>query len=299
MNRRGLWVVLTLFFGLFFVLFGLLAVSAAPASKSYRADNGQGIGVLEIIGEIGDSKEALKQIRGFAEEASIKAVLVRIDSPGGAVAPSQEIYSELKRLNEKKPVVASFGSLAASGGYYIALGAKKIISNPGTMTGSIGVIMETMDASKLVPLTRLEFNTYKSGELKDMGTPLREASANDKKVFADMIQNVYGQFVKAVAESRGIKEEDVRKIADGRVMTGEQALEHKLVDQLGSFQVAVDVAADLGGIKGTPDLVYPPSDSDTWFLRMVKDASRTAAREVSSELSREMRAMLRSTGGMR
>ncbi|MCC6807401.1 MAG: signal peptide peptidase SppA [Deltaproteobacteria bacterium] len=279
MNRRGLWLVLGLFGGLFFVLFALLVVtSGAIGAESYRASSNAGIGVIEIKGPINDSKRELRWIRGFSEEPTIKAILVRIDSPGGAVAPSQEIFSELKKLSATKPVVASMGSVAASGGYYIALGANKIVANPGTITGSIGVIMQTVDASQLLALTKLDWQTYKSGEYKDMGSPLRQPTDNDKKLFAAMIKSVYEQFVRAIVESRKLEDAAVRAVADGRVLTGEQALETKLVDELGSFQGAVDRAAQLAAIKGKPELVYPPEDDGNGFIaRVAREASRGAA----------------------
>ncbi len=280
MNKRGMWVVLALFGGLFFVLFALLAVTAqAVRGEDYSASSGQGIGVIEINGEIHDSKRELKWIRGFAEEPSIKAVLVRIDSPGGAVGPSQEIYSELKRLDEKKPVIASMGSVAASGGYYIALGARKIFANPGTLTGSIGVIMQTLDASRLMPLTKLDLQTYKSGDLKDMGSPLRTPTEKDREVFAALIHDVYEQFVSAIAQSRGLEEQDVRAIADGRVFTGAQAAAKKLIDGVGTFQTAVETATELGAIKQKPELVYPPEDEGRGaLLRFLREASKSAVR---------------------
>jgi protease-4 len=286
MNRRGLWVVLGLFGALFLVLFMLLSVTASNlGGKSGHATSGRGVGVIEILGEIGDSKKILREIRDFDQEVSVKSVLVRIDSPGGAVAPSQEIYQELKRLNEHKKVIVSMGSLAASGGYYAALGADKIVANPGTLTGSIGVIMQSFDASKLFALTKLESNVYKSGALKDMGNPLHATTEDERKVFAGLIASVYDQFVKAVVESRHLDEKVVRALADGRVYTGEQALEKKLVDQLGSFQTALDLAAEAAEIKGKPELVYPsPDDEENFLVRMVKESTKTAVGELTSHL---------------
>ncbi len=282
MNKRGLWIVLGLFGALFVVLFALLSVAAGGmVGHGVRATSGRGIGVLEITGEIIDSKKALKAIRNFADEPTIKAVLVRVDSPGGAVAPSQEIYQELKRLGEHKKVIASMGSVAASGGYYVSLGAEKIIANPGSLTGSIGVIMESFDASKLFALTRLESNVYKSGEFKDMGNPLRETTAAEKKVFAGLITSVYEQFVHAVAESRHLDEKQVRSFADGRVFTGAQALDLKMIDALGSFQTAVDTLAEDSEIKGKPELVYPNDDEDEGLLvRLLKQSTKSAVHEL-------------------
>lgn len=271
------------------------------SKKSYEAESGAGIGVLEINGEIVESLEVLKIIRGFQHADSIKSLLVRVDSPGGGVAPSQEIFSELKALNDSgKKVVVSMGSMAASGGYYIAIAGERLIANPGTMTGSIGVIMQTMDASELFALAKVHDNTYKSGELKDMGSPWRAASEQDKRAFGAMIASVYDQFTRAIAEERGIDLNEVKKLADGRVYTGEQALALKLVDELGTFNRAVEVAAELGGIKGKPELVYPPSDeADAFWLRMVRGSARTFAKEVTAEVVKASSSALRSSGRAR
>lgn len=293
MNRKGLWLTTLLFLGMFFTMSALLSSGSGSSTssfgkKGYEAPSGTGIGVIELNGEIMDSLDVLKVIRGFGEADSIKAILVRIDSPGGAVAPSQEIYSELHALNETKKVVVSMGSMAASGGYYVALAAEKIIANPGTLTGSIGVILQTVDASQLATLAKLTDNTYKSGALKDMGSPWRPASDQDKKAFQAMIDNVYHQFTRTIAEERGLPIDEVQKLADGRIYTGEQALAYKLVDELGTFHRAIDVAAELGQIKGRPELVYPPADDDeSIWLRLVRDSARTAVRETVQESVRQ------------
>ncbi len=213
------------------------------------------IGVIEIKGPITSSQDTLKQIKEFRKDSSIKAILVRIDSPGGAVGPSQEIYRELQRTIKTKPVVASMGSVAASGGYYIAAGASHIIANPGTITGSIGVIIYFSNLRELFDKIGYQMTTIKSGQFKDIGNPAREMTPEEKELIQSTIDQTYSQFVRDVALGRNIPEEEVRKVADGRILMGEAAKQLKLVDQLGNYEDAIDKAAELGKISGEPDLV--------------------------------------------
>lgn len=214
------------------------------------------IGVIEIKGAITGSQDTLKQIKEFRKDSSVKAILVRIDSPGGAVGPSQEIYRALQRTIKVKPVVASMGSVAASGGYYIAAGASHIVANPGTITGSIGVIIYFSNLRELFDKVGYQMTTIKSGQFKDIGNPSREMTPEEKELLQATINETYAQFVRDVAIGRKIPEDDVRKIADGRIIMGEKAQQLKLVDQLGNFEDAVETAARLGKIEGEPDIVY-------------------------------------------
>ncbi|MCE5334388.1 MAG: signal peptide peptidase SppA [Desulfobacteraceae bacterium] len=214
------------------------------------------VGVIEIKGTITGSQDTLKQIKEYRKDSSIRAILVRIDSPGGAVGPSQEIYRELKRASEVKPVVASMGSVAASGGYYIACAANHVMANPGTITGSIGVIIHFPNLRELFDKIGYQMTTIKSGQFKDLGNPGREMTPEEEAVLQGMIDETYGQFVRDVSSARKLPEDDVRKIADGRIFVGEKARELKLIDQLGNFEDAVDKAAELGKIEGEPDVVY-------------------------------------------
>jgi len=288
MDRKSWWVLGLLFAGLFASLFGflLLAFLAVRASDDEGAGFGSGpaIGVLEIKGTISSSDKPLKTLRRFAKDDRIKALLVRIDSPGGSVAPSQEIYSELRRFGEKKKVVCSMGNLAASGGYYIAAGCQKIFASPGTLTGSIGVISQLPYLGAIAHELKFEMVTIKSGKLKDVGNPFREMTDEERVFFQQMMDSVHEQFIAAVAEGRGLKVEEVRPIADGRVLTGQQAKELKLVDELGGFNDALRLAAALGGIEGEPRLQYPAEDHPFHFGDLVREGGRALARGVKDEV---------------
>ena len=214
------------------------------------------IGYVEVKGVIRNSRKVVEWIDKLSESSSIRAILVRIDSPGGGVAPSQEIYDALRRAREKgKPVVASIGSLGASGGYYIACAADKIVADPGSVTGSIGVIMQFPVIRDLLRKLGIDYEVIKSGEFKDIASPLRPMTDKERRLLKEVILDVYSQFVDVVAESRGLPKDSVLKIADGRILSGRQAYELGLVDTLGSQKVALDIARELGGIKGKPRLL--------------------------------------------
>ena len=230
------------------------------------------IGILKIEGIIVESDPILKTIRKFKEDNSIKAIIVRIDSPGGVVGPSQEIYSELKKLKSVKKVVASMGALGASGAYYIACAADKIIANPGTLTGSIGVIMEFANLQKLYQWAKLDHTVIKSGKMKDVGSPFRPMNPEEKEFLNQLGFNVHHQFKDVVVSERKIKSSDVEKVTDGRIFTGEQAKALGLIDQLGNFEDAIEVAKELGHIKGKPELLYPPKERMP-LLRYLVDES--------------------------
>ena len=194
--------------------------------------------------------------------------MVRIDSPGGLVAPTQEIYEKIKTIKEEKPIIASMASVAASGGYYIALGADTIIANPGTIVGSIGVIMNYPVMTEFLDKVGIEFETVKSGDLKDVGSYSREVTEADRKHLNEMVDDMYSQFVNAVSQNRSLSKEEVKKIADGRVFTGKQSKELGLIDVIGTFEDAVSIAGTMGQIKGKPKIVQVnkkrPSVLD-WF----------------------------------
>jgi protease-4 len=219
---------------------------------------GGGVGVIEITGPIIDSQEAVQQMGDFADNGSVKAVVLRIDSPGGVVGPSQEISAEVKRLAAAKPVVVSMGSVAASGGYYIAAPASRILANPGTITGSIGVLMKLSNVEGLLDKIGLKATTIKSGLFKDTGSSTRPMSLEEQQLLQGVVDDLHDQFVRAVAEGRKLPLDDVRRLADGRVYTGRQAVELKLVDRLGGFRDAVNEAGKLAGIEGEPRLIHPP-----------------------------------------
>ncbi len=213
------------------------------------------IALVRIEGPILDSENAVDEIKEYGKDSSIKAIILRIDSPGGAVAPSQEIYSEVKKAAAKKTVVVSMGSVAASGGYYIACPATRIIANPGTLTGSIGVIMEIPNIEGLMNKIGVKTEVVKSGKNKDIGSAFRAMKPEERELLQGVMDNVHEQFIKAVAEGRKMKIEDVRAIADGRIFSGEQAVKEGLVNELGTLEDATKVTAKLAGIKEEPEIV--------------------------------------------
>jgi len=211
------------------------------------------VALIDIEGPIFNIDEPLSQLKGYIKNPSVKAIVVRINSPGGSVAPSQEMFEELKRAKDKgKKVVVSMGSVAASGGYYIACAADEIYANPGTITGSIGVIAEFANVEGLMDKVGIQFKTIKTGKFKDTGSAFRPMTPEENQLVLDMLLDVYEQFVEAVAESRKMPIEKVRKYADGRVFSGRQAQEYGFVDALGTQSDAIRRAATLAGIKGEP-----------------------------------------------
>ena len=218
------------------------------------------IGVLEITGTVTNERSLIRQIDEFREDDRILAVVLRVDSPGGGVAPSQEIYRELKRLVQKKPLVVSFGSVAASGGYYLAMAGERLFANPGTITGSIGVVMSFPDYQELMGKVGIRTEVIKSGPYKDVGSATRDMTDEERNLLNEMLVDIHRQFVEAVSEGRNIPVDELIPYVDGRIFTGRQALEIGLVDELGSFNDAVEYAAAKAGLKGRPDLVYPPPE---------------------------------------
>lgn len=244
---------------------------------------GSKIGILEVQGMIVDSGEFIKQLHEFRDNDKISAVVLRIDSPGGVVGPSQEMYEEIRKFTKKKKLVVSMGSLAASGGYYIAAPANIIVANPGTVTGSIGVLMKLSNIQGLLGKVGLNSFVLKSGRFKDSGSPIRPMTKEDREILQGVIDSMHSQFVKAVADGRKIPVDDVRKIADGRIFSGEQALKVKLVDRLGNLQDAVSEAAKLSGIKGEPELVYPPEKKKTLLDMFVEGTCEKIASKLKIE----------------
>ena len=225
------------------------------------------IGIIKIDGTILESEKIIKQLNDFNKDDSIKGIILRINSPGGAVAPSQEIYYKVKNLadSENKPIIASISSLGASGGYYIAIGANRIIANPGSIIGSIGVIINYPVAKDLLDEIGLNFITHKSGEYKDSGSPYRYSNIDDEKYFELLVDDLYNQFVQEVSQERNISIKKVKQLADGSVYTGKMALKHKLIDSLGTFEDALNLVKKMTNIKGDIDLIYPKKDIESIF----------------------------------
>jgi protease-4 len=237
------------------VFVALIVISLALAVFQKNIPLKSRVALVRIEGPILDSKGTVDEIKEHVKDASIKAIILRIDSPGGAVAPSQEIYDEVKKAASKKKVVVSMGSVAASGGYYIASAATRIIANPGTLTGSIGVIMEIPNIEGLMNKIGVKTEVIKSGENKDIGSMFRSMKKEERELLQGVMDNVHEQFIRAVSEGRKMNIEDVRKISDGRIFTGEQAVKNGLVDQLGTLDDATKAAAKLAGITEEPEVV--------------------------------------------
>lgn len=262
LREHPLIVILLIF------LFGaaILAIVAAAVGRQLSSDGdgissmgfGKKVGVVKIEGIIMDPKAAVDQIHRYRKDDSVTAVVLRVESPGGTVGAAQEIYAEVKKLAQKKPVVVSMGSVAASGGYYVSCPAKVIFANPGTITGSIGVVMEMTNLEGLFEWMKIKNETIKSGAMKDVGSPYRPMTNAERDYLQKFVDDVHLQFEEVVAKGRDLAPEDVHKLADGRVYTGAQAKQLRLVDELGDLWDAIDRAAKLGGIKGEPKVLWPP-----------------------------------------
>jgi protease-4 len=246
------------------------------------------VALVKLEGLMATSERVVEELTDYAEDSSIKAIVLRIDSPGGGVVVSQEIYNAVKNARkEGKKVVASMGTVAASGGYYVAAAADKIVANPGTLTGSIGVKMEFASIEKLLEKIGVRGMVVKAGEYKDMGSPFRDMTEQEKKLLQGVIDDVHSQFIEAVAEGRNLQAAEVRAIADGRIFTGRQALELKLVDQLGDLADSIKVAGELVGIKGKPRVIekrkkipffeYLKEESAAWIADVIAGGANRSA----------------------
>ena len=259
----------------FFLLLLLVAVLALAGRllQSRGVGSAPVVAVMDVRGVITDSREFIEQLRAHHDDARVAAVVVRIDSPGGAVAPSQEIYAELRKFAVRKPVVASMGAVAASGGYYIASAAGQIVANPGTITGSIGVIVESANIEKLLEKIGLGSVVVKSGKYKDMLWPTRPVEAAELQLVQQLVDEIHRQFIDAVVESRGLPLEEVMAIADGRIMTGQQARACGLVDTLGTLQDAIEAATDAAGLTEEPEIRFPEKEGISIWRLLFDQAS--------------------------
>jgi protease-4 len=266
-KKHPILIVLAILAGVGLVLGITMIIVLKIFSPSSNLPFSAKIGVIPIEGTILTSQAVTAQLVKFEKDKSIKAVILRINSPGGAVGPTQEIYREVQKTVETKKVVASLGGVAASGGYYIAAAAKKIVANPGTITGSIGVLMEFVRFEELLKKIGVKLEVLKSGEFKDIGSPHRKLTDRDKELLSALITDIQKQFVEAVASGRNLTLEKTHEIADGRIFSGARAKELGLVDVLGNFQDAVEIAKNMAGIKGDVTLVYPKkSKLELWDL---------------------------------
>lgn len=247
------WIVLGLFVGVTAggACSACLGAAGGVGPEEIVAGSRDKVGVVELVGEISDTSEVVRNLREFTRRDDLDAIVVRIDSPGGAVAPSQEVYAAMRAASKKKPVVASMGSVAASGGFWAALGADWIFAQPGSVTGSIGVVSQVADLRGVAELLRVRFRTFKSGPLKDSGNPFREMTPEDEAHFMSLIDDIYAQFTELVAERRDLDMERVRALADGRVMTGRAAKAAGLVDELGGLYDAARKAVVLAKLRAS------------------------------------------------
>ena len=271
-SRTWLWVLLGA--GIFFIFFfAVVAFMVAIVHGDHVSSFGDKIAVVDLEGVIIEPQTVVKQLKEFADDDSVKAIILHINTPGGGVAASQEIYSEVRRVEKKKKIVASVETLGASGGYYVAVGTDQIYADPGSIVGSIGVISEWLNYTDLMRWAKLKDITIKSGAMKDAGNPAREMTPEERAYFQSLSDDMHGQFIAAVAEGRKMKVEDVKAIADGRVWSGQQALSLHLIDKVGDFETAVDETAKSVGIKGEPELVHPEKQHRTLLDVIFGDVS--------------------------
>jgi protease IV len=276
-SRTLLWIILggaicvfTVVIVVALILFALRRDEADDFSFSRNK-----IGIIELTGVIFDSKSWIDQLQRFGDNDSIKAIVLRIDSPGGGVAASQEIYSQVVRIRQKKKkiIVSSIASVGASGAYYVACGTDRIIANPASVTGSIGVIAEWVNYGELLKWARLKSVVFKSSELKDAGSPVREITEAEKKYLQNLIDDMYIQFVEVVAQGRKLDFGLARSLADGRVYTGKDAKAKRLIDELGTLQDAISTTARMAKLSDDPRLVYPAKERKSLLDIVLGDAS--------------------------
>ena len=269
MKRKRIFIGLGVIAALLIFFFGILSLNGRySGGKSSRLAFGDKIAIVEVKGVISQSSGIIEELQQYVDDRDVKAIILRIDSPGGGVGPSQEIYREVMKIRPKKKVVTSMGSVAASGGYYIASASDLIVANPGTITGSIGVIMQFSNFEELLKKIGIKGVVLKSGEHKDIGSPFREMTQEEKKIMQEVLDNVHQQFIQAVADGRKLDRAKVAEIADGRILTGEQAKNLGLVDQMGNLQDTIEITAKMVGISGKPNVIYPKKRLSIWELLM-------------------------------
>src|SRR5438132_11956076 len=277
-SRVLLWVLIGggAFFLFVLAVFTLVYLSLHTGDRTSAISGfGDKIGVVDLEGVIISPSITVPQLKKFADDDSVKAIIIHVNSPGGGVAASEEIYREVKRIRDekKKRIVASIETVGASGAYYVASATNKIYADKGSVVGSIGVIAEWVNYGELLHWAKLKDITMKAGEFKDTGSPTRDMTPAEKEYLQSLIDNMHGQFIQAVADGRKTKFDDIKAIANGKVWTGEQALSMKLIDQVGDFQAAVDDTARSVGIKGEPVLVHPERDRKTVLDVLFGDVS--------------------------
>jgi protease IV len=278
-SRTLLWVLIGggAFFLFVLAVFTLVYLTMHSGTNQAGFDGfGDRIGVVDLDGVILSPQPVVGQLKKFNDDSSIKAIILHVNSPGGGVAASEEIYREVKRIKDekKKRIVVSIETVGASGAYYIASGSNKIYANHGSIVGSIGVIAQWVNYGDLMKWAKLKDVVLKTGEFKDTGNPSRDLTPAEQAYMQDLINNMFGQFIKAVADGRGEKYDDIKAIANGKVWTGEQALQLKLIDQTADFETVVQETAKSVGIRGEPTLVRPDKDRKTVLDLLTGDVAQ-------------------------
>jgi len=279
-----IWGIFLLFFLLivfFFLIYGL--TSSTGKKSAFSTPNK--IGIVDVEGVIRDSAEIVGNLQEFGRDDSVRGVILRINSPGGAVAPSQEIYDAVMELRKRKKVLASMSSVAASGGYLIACAGEKIIANPGTLTGSVSAVMYFTNTEELLKKVGVKASVIKSGKYKDIGSPIREMTAEEKILLQGLVDDIYRQFLDVVIRHRSISPDTMKKIGDGRIFTGRQAQQLGLVDYLGNQQYAVGMLAKMTGIQGEPVITYPQKKYESMLEYIFQQTGSTLASVLSREKS--------------
>ncbi|MFP3867971.1 MAG: signal peptide peptidase SppA [Desulfobacteraceae bacterium] len=267
MKKRSLSSIILVLGLIMFFFIGLSLLMLSFSEEDSIWSRGEKVGVIEIEGLIAEAQDTLKQLDKYRRNSNIKAIVLRINSPGGAVGPAQEIWRELGKVRKTKKVVASLGTVAASGGYYIASATDLIIASPGTLTGSIGVIIRFANIEDLMNKLGVDFYDLKAGTFKDTGSPVRPMTPKEKAYFQNLLDNIHEQFIRDVAQGRNLPLEKVREVADGRIFTGEEAKKLKMIDEFGNLQDAIERAGRLGGIVGKVEAIYPKKDKfSLWQL---------------------------------
>jgi protease-4 len=279
-SRTLLWILIGggAFFLFVLAVFSLvyLTLHAGSTESGGLGSFGDRIGVVDLDGVILSPQPVVGQLKKFGDDSSIKAIIIHVNSPGGGVAASEEIYREVKRIRDekKKRIVVSIETVGASGAFYVAAGSNKIYADKGSIVGSIGVIAQWVNYGDLLKWAKLKDVVIKTGEFKDTGNPARDLTPAEQAYMQGLIDNMFGQFIQAVADGRKMKFDDVKAIANGKVWTGEQALSMKLIDQVGDFESAVNDTAKSVGIKGEPTLVRPDRDRKTMLDLLTGDISQ-------------------------
>lgn len=266
-RRIPLWIWVVLITILVFVIVVRLGSSAVSGERGFSF--GEKVGIIRLNGPIIGSEQIIHEFNSFKDRSDVKAIVFRINSPGGTVAPSQEIYEKVKNINLQIPVIVSVGNLAASGGYYAAMGSNTIVVNRGSIVGSIGVILDYPVATDLLDKIGLRFETLTSGEYKDSGSPTRQVTKKDREYFQNVIDDLHSQFISAVSLGRNLELDEVINLADGRIFTGEQAISLGLADTIGTLEDAIKIAGKLAGIQGKPKTIQLRRKSSTFLDFMI------------------------------